>query len=189
MATTTALRKSSIDRKRHTVTTSPTALHGSFQKLYWTWRPKRPSSMDKQTGRISCRRFSPDKISSSSRCSLTCGLFANLLINQGQVRTLVAGGRPNNQPMAMIGGVQGAEDLRCLVINQIATDTLKIDERFANASDANSATIVSATQLIEPLTQQPPINVDPHFLDNIAQGVKSETPLQFTRAPNTECSF
>jgi len=32
--------------------------------------------------------------------------------------------------MTMIGGVQGAEDLRYPIIKQIATDALKIDERW-----------------------------------------------------------
>ena len=132
------------------------------------------------------------------QCSSTCPIFANLLIDQGQVRTVVAGGRPNNQPMAMIGGVQGGQILQYPDIKQIATDALKIYNLSTNVSGDNSSLLPSAPamqQLITPLTNQSPINYWPatppsiNLLDNIAQGDDSETPLQFTRAPDAECRF
>lgn len=130
--------------------------------------------------------------------SSTCGLFANLLINQGQVRTVVAGGRPNNQPMALIGGTQGGQILYYTDIKQIATDALKVYNLSTNASEDNSSLIPSASamqQLIIPLRDQSPINYSPvtppsiNALENIAQGGESETPLQFTQAPYAECRF
>jgi hypothetical protein len=42
-------------------------------------------------------------------CSSSCGILSNLLIREGNISTLTFGGRPSTDPMAIIGGVQGAQ--------------------------------------------------------------------------------
>ncbi|KAG8533557.1 uncharacterized protein KY384_001297 [Bacidia gigantensis] len=106
-------------------------------------------------------------------CSSTCGLFANLLINQGNVTTVTAGGRPNNSTISVIGGTQGGEvgqyetQIRGLVaaalLYQSNLTTLSTAQKAKNAA------------ILYPILQPPPIRyyadgVGPtvNLLDNIA---------------------
>jgi hypothetical protein len=42
-------------------------------------------------------------------CESSCGIFANLMINSGNVSTITIGGRPSTNKMAVIGGTQGGQ--------------------------------------------------------------------------------
>ncbi|KAF2704121.1 hypothetical protein K504DRAFT_390754 [Pleomassaria siparia CBS 279.74] len=44
-------------------------------------------------------------------CSSTCTIFAELIKNQGGVRTIAVGGQPKSGPMQGIGGTKGAQNL------------------------------------------------------------------------------
>lgn len=45
-------------------------------------------------------------------CSSTCAIAAELLKNQGGVRTVVMGGLPRKQPMQGVAGTKGAQSFR-----------------------------------------------------------------------------
>lgn len=108
------------------------------------------------------------------------------------MQTVVAGGRPNNNaPIAVTGGVQGA--------NVLAYPALEPIVKLALQSQSNSTTITAAQQLrnvavLSPLLQRAPINLYPsptspsvNFLDNIAEGDTSMTPLQFSQPELADC--
>lgn len=42
-------------------------------------------------------------------CSSTCAIATELLKNQGAVRTIAVGGRPQEGPMQGVGGTKGAQ--------------------------------------------------------------------------------
>ena len=42
-------------------------------------------------------------------CSSTCAIASELLKNQGAVRTIAVGGRPQEGPMQGVGGTKGAQ--------------------------------------------------------------------------------
>ena len=119
------------------------------------------------------------------RCSSTCALFSNLLVRQGKVKTVTAGGRPNKQPMAAIGGTQGGEFVTFDLIASIANAALEVAKNSSNSSE-----LPSVSSLLGPLILPPPIL--PHgglsaqglnLRDNIAQDDSTQTPLQFTYTP------
>ena len=123
--------------------------------------------------------FRADEITllSDGICSSACAIFANLLVNQG-VQTVTVGGRPTKDPMAFIGGTQGAEEVSFSYIAELAQVAIEI-ARSINATDD--------VQVLEPLTRKAPIQASPlsrisiNLLDNIGKNDESFTPLQFTR--------
>ena len=123
------------------------------------------------------------------QCSSTCAIFANLMINQGHVKTVTMGGRPNNQPMAIIGGVQGAQVEEADFLQLAASAAI---EAQAEAK-GNSSVEASRTQkLLGSLALPPPIAAAPsgvsvNLLDNIAENDTSVTPLQFTGGIASNC--
>lgn len=127
------------------------------------------------------------------QCSSTCATFTNLMINQGRVKTATAGGRPNKQPMAVIGGVQGAEVLPVGDLQTLANEAIGSQ---INTTGNSSAQISQVQRLLGLLASDPPIlpyvsDEVPsiNFLDNIAQGDKSSMPLQFTAGISANCRF
>ena len=128
-------------------------------------------------------------------CSSTCAIFANLLINQGNVHTATAGGRPETKPMAVIGGTQGGE-----VFSYVG---LKATVQAAITALTNKSTTIAieggkaaALAVLSPLIKPAPIKYYPNpkapsvnLIDNVAQGDTSVTPLQFTKSPVADCRF
>ena len=100
------------------------------------------------------------------------------------------GGRPNNQPMAVIGGVQGNEVLDLEQIQQVAQEAIDIqNSTFGNSS----AQADQAQDILGPLVS-PPISPflypganSINFLDNIAENDTSSTPLQFSGGIAADC--
>ena len=110
-------------------------------------------------------------------CSSACAIFANLLVDQG-VQTVSVGGRPTKDPMAFIGGTQGAEEVAFSYITELAQVAIEI---------AKAINACAEVQLLEPLTRSAPLQASPlsrisvNVLDNIGKDDESLTPLQFTR--------
>ncbi|KAL2044482.1 hypothetical protein N7G274_003187 [Stereocaulon virgatum] len=118
------------------------------------------------------------------QCSSTCAFFANLLINQGHVVSATVGGRPNNQPMAMVGGVQGGLVLRHDWIVSYANQAI-------HALSKSSASPSRLRKSLEPLARGPPIRslLTLNTQDMIGQGDESSTPLQFAASMKANCRF
>lgn len=113
------------------------------------------------------------------------------MINQGRVKTVTVGGRPNNQPMAVIGGVQGGQVLELPTLQNWASEALAYQ---ANATANSSAVSSDMQKLLQSMASPPPIATDPgpgsvsfNWLDNIAQDDASMTPLQFSRGIAANC--
>jgi len=127
---------------------------------------------------------------SDGACSSTCPIFANLLINQGKVKTVTAGGRPKIGPISVIGGTQGANVLSYSIFKLLSTAALAGIQDDQTLSPDEKAKVKG---LLSPLVQPAPINYskDPsvNYLDNIGQGDKSMTPLQFNKSPTADCRF
>ena len=123
------------------------------------------------------------------QCSSTCATFANLMIKQGNVKTVTMGGRPNNQPMAVIGGVQGAEVMDADIISLTAGLAIQMQAE----AKGNSSVEASRTQkLLGSLALGPqfaaiPSGISVNLLDNIAEKDTSVTPLQFTGGIASNC--
>lgn len=110
------------------------------------------------------------------------------MIRQAKIKTVTAGGRPNKNPIAVIGGTQGAQvskfdDVK--VLASVALDLVK-EKVFAAFKD-------DAVKFLGPLVQPAPVKVNTevsqfNFRDNIAQGDQSFTPLQFSSV-KAECRF
>lgn len=118
-------------------------------------------------------------------CSSSCALFSNLLINQGKVTTVTAGGRPSLDPIAVIGGTQGGEALEYSLLKALATGVVS---QGAASLDAQKDAAVNRT--LAPLLAQSPINFQSFGVngrDCIAQGDATQTPLQFTKSPVADC--
>lgn len=115
------------------------------------------------------------------------------MINQGRVKTVTVGGRPNNQPMAVIGGVQGAQVLELPVVQSFARQAIALQ---VNATGNPSAQTNETRRLLQSLASPPPIaplfgaaSVSVNLLDNIAQNDTSMTPLQFSGGIAADCRF
>ena len=115
------------------------------------------------------------------------------MIKQGRVKTVTVGGRPNSQPMAVIGGTQGGavESLESLI--QIATEAVAVQ---AIVTGNSSAQADQARKALDPLVSSPPLSVAPgpdvvgvNFLDNIAENDTSAIPLQFSGGIPADCRF
>lgn len=119
-------------------------------------------------------------------CSSSCGIFVNLLVDQAGVKNVVVGGRPNGQAMALIGGTQGGEDLTFESLQTYAAAAIEISERV-NGQGSEEAT--KTHKILDTLADNAPLLPFPlatpsvNFRDNIADGDKSMTPLQFTSRP------
>ncbi|KAI9692784.1 MAG: hypothetical protein M1820_009383 [Bogoriella megaspora] len=120
-----------------------------------------------------------------SDCSSSCALFANLVINQGNVTTVTAGGRPNLDPIAVIGGTQGGEELNFQFLQSLATQAMQ-----TAASSSDEQTIAFVNKTLAPVNKSAPIVITSFQFnnrDNIAKGDVSQMPLQFTKSPMADC--
>ena len=128
---------------------------------------------------ISPSPFRADQITllSDGICSSACAIFANLLVDQG-VQTVTIGGQPTKEPMASIGGTQGAEEVSFSYIAELAQVAIDI---------GNAINATEEVQALEPLTRNAPIQASPlsrisvNLLDNLGKDDQDLTPLQFTR--------
>ena len=140
---------------------------------------------------INIEAFSPQF--TDGVCSSACAIFANLLINQGNVRTAAVGGRPNTKPMAVIGGVQGSQALEYRDLRVFINATL---DYLHDSGTVTALDKVASSAILTPIIAPPPLNYFPgdaslsvNLLDSIAAKDTTQTPLQFTRSPNAECRF
>lgn len=115
------------------------------------------------------------------------------MISQGRVKTVTVGGRPNNQPMAVIGGVQGALVLTLSDLQDSASQAIALQVHDTGNSSAKS---YETRRLLQSLASPPPIapesrpeSVSVNFWDNIAQNDPSMTPLQFSGGIAADCRF
>ena len=115
------------------------------------------------------------------------------MIRQGHVKTVTVGGRPNNQPMAVIGGVQGASVLHIETLRESAKAALGIQSTITGNTSAQTDHV---RQVLKPLTSPPPLSYYPvasamgvNFMDNIAENDTSVTPLQFSGGIAADCRF
>jgi hypothetical protein len=100
----------------------------------------------------------------------------------GSVSTVALGGQPSTKPMAMIGGVEGANDQEFSTLAewaQIAGETA--DKVGASLTD-DEVTALEALTEASPLAFGVPPSLN--FLDSIYSG--SDTPMQF-RPANADC--
>lgn len=111
------------------------------------------------------------------------------MINQGRVRTATVGGRPSNQPMAVVGGTQGANVIPAYAIQQVAEEAIYFQ---ANSTGNSSTQTKDTRRRLQSITSPPPIvihDMQINFLDNIAQNDTSMTPVQFTGGIAANCRF
>jgi hypothetical protein len=75
--------------------------------------------------------FAPENvlIVGDGDCSSTCTTFVNLMVNIGNVRTLVFGGVPGNSPMQIMGGVRGAQQQNAIGLAGFVQEALKIGNK------------------------------------------------------------
>ncbi|KAF3937795.1 hypothetical protein ABW19_dt0205620 [Dactylella cylindrospora] len=106
-------------------------------------------------------------------CASTCGIFSEFLRNQHGVRTVVIGGRPNNEPSAAVGGTRGTQ----IIQHSQMLDFVKIvDQNFYPRNQAE------ADEWEKIFPQSFPINVADaavNWKDNIRRADPTQTPLQF----------
>ncbi|KAF2149104.1 hypothetical protein K461DRAFT_301681 [Myriangium duriaei CBS 260.36] len=114
-------------------------------------------------------------------CASTCADFVYTLTSQGNVKSIVAGGRPNKSPMNLIGGVRGAQEIGFNEIQNYAQTAYNL-----STPDEKS----SAQNLLAPYLQDTPIAMwggasAQHInnRDSIAIGDESMTPLQYVTEP------
>jgi hypothetical protein len=104
------------------------------------------------------------------------------MLKQAGVKSIVFGGRPSREPMAAIGGTQGAEVLE---FNDIAT--------FAKAAVGSMKKSSTKDQsILKELTREPPIWFDlrgsaVNFADSFFGGEGTTTPLQFQKTKLGSC--
>ncbi|KAF2104962.1 hypothetical protein NA57DRAFT_51752 [Rhizodiscina lignyota] len=135
--------------------------------------------------------FAPSNITiiTDGRCSSTCGVFTNLLLDQG-VAAITFGGRPEDKPMAVIGGTQGAIDLDVLNIQQLAKLFL---EMVANEKSREKFHLSATLEApLRRLAQPSPLNLGSsgfslNFMDHIGKDDETMTPLQFAPPITANC--
>ncbi|KAL6712713.1 hypothetical protein ACLMJK_009735 [Lecanora helva] len=125
------------------------------------------------------------------QCGSTCATFSNLLISQGHVKTVTMGGRPNNQPMAVIGGTQGGIVFPFPTLQSLAQQAIALQ---ANTTGNSSAQTSQVQKILGPLTLPPPIATSPNpgavsvnLVDNVAENDSTVTPLQFSGGIPADC--
>jgi hypothetical protein len=130
----------------------------------------------------------PDPVFASSNvtyitdgaCGSSCGIFSNLLVRFGNVSTVAFGGQPSNNPMALIGGTQGAQVQGQTNFVNWATGAYTYASQFGlQVSDSILNTLLSLITIPQIKLGN---NLEINFVDNMAPGT-SDTPLQFEPQP------
>ena len=110
----------------------------------------------------------------SGNCASTCSIFAELLTRQAGVKTVVVGGRPNEEPMQALGATKGAQSIGWSNIYAWVNSTLGI--LTANNQTGPDVTVLEQYNML-PLERASAASVN--FRDQLRQGDADETPLQF----------
>ena len=115
-------------------------------------------------------------------CSSTCAIASELLKNQGAVRTIAVGGRPQDGPMQGVGGTKGAQVFSWddIQLRMQATYFLGSPEQQAQWDKMDLGKTAFATQLFKRSAYQGgKIAGGVNLKDNLRQNDASGTPLEF----------
>jgi hypothetical protein len=115
-------------------------------------------------------------------CSSTCAIAAELLKNQGAVRTIVVGGRPQPGPMQGVGGTKGAQVFAWddIQVRMQAIFFLGSPAQRAQWNKTDLGRTAFATQLFKRSAYQGgQIAGGVNLKDNLRQGDASKIPLEF----------
>lgn len=92
-------------------------------------------------------------------CTSTCTVFAELMKNQGGVKSLAFGGRPQGGPMQAIGGSKGCQSLQSDVISQLVIGVKQLADQTANTTNP-ALSPEQIKQLNESSPGELPLNMD-----------------------------
>ncbi|PSK41798.1 hypothetical protein B9Z65_9184 [Elsinoe australis] len=121
-------------------------------------------------------------ILTDGHCDSTCADFVRTLVAQTKVKSIVAGGRPNNRPMALIGGTQGTEVVNFKQLSEYAKVALKIaGDNQTVASQPGYSDVKGLTSALPMAMFGGPEALHVNIRDSIAAGDQSMTPQQFTK--------
>ncbi|KAL1595533.1 hypothetical protein SLS59_008170 [Nothophoma quercina] len=115
-------------------------------------------------------------------CSSTCAIASELLKNQGAVRTIAVGGRPQEGPMQGVGGTKGAQVFSWddIQLRMQATYFLGSPEQQAQWDTMDLGKTAFATQLFKRSAYQGGrVAGGVNLKDNLRQNDASGTPLEF----------
>lgn len=115
-------------------------------------------------------------------CSSTCAIASELLKNQGAVRTIAVGGRPQDGPMQGVGGTKGAQVFSWddIQLRMQATYFLGSPEQQAQWDTTDVGKTAFATQLFKRSAYQGGrVAGGINLKDNLRQNDASGTPLEF----------
>ncbi|EFQ33998.1 hypothetical protein CGRA01v4_12488 [Colletotrichum graminicola] len=111
-------------------------------------------------------------------CASTCSVFASGMKIQGNVKTIVMGGRPNGGLMQGIGGTKGAQVLtfeRVFEASRILMDTI-----YTNLTSKQEASLSQLTSLPFERSTAASLNVRDQILRN---DINTGIPAQFVNEP------
>ncbi|KAL9057637.1 MAG: hypothetical protein Q9162_002252 [Coniocarpon cinnabarinum] len=135
-----------------------------------------------RTDLVPSRPYAPEDIIIvyDGYCASTCTIFSEFMRQQGNVKTIALGGRPQAGPIQAVGGVKGTNDYPWDFIYQAVNDT------FTLAPNDTYRDFLAGTELGE--YSEYPLrrafnNYAVNFRDGIRQGDESQTPLQFVYEP------
>ncbi|KAF1920546.1 hypothetical protein BDU57DRAFT_18030 [Ampelomyces quisqualis] len=115
-------------------------------------------------------------------CSSTCAIASELLKNQGAVRTIAVGGRPQPGPMQGVGGTKGAQVFSWddIQVRMQAAFLLGSPAQRAAWNDTDLGRTAFASQIFRRSAYQGGrIAGGVNLKDNLRQGDESKTPLEF----------
>ncbi|KAF9700862.1 hypothetical protein EKO04_000746 [Ascochyta lentis] len=115
-------------------------------------------------------------------CSSTCAIASELLKNQGAVRTIAVGGRPQEGPMQGVGGTKGAQVFSWddIQLRMQATYFLGSPEQQAQWDKMDLGKTAFATQLFKRSAYSGGrVAGGVNLKDNLRQNDASGTPLEF----------
>jgi hypothetical protein len=115
-------------------------------------------------------------------CSSTCAIVSELLKNQGAVRTIAVGGRPQPGPMQGVGGTKGAQVFSWddIQIRMQAVFFLGSPEQQAQWNTTDLGRTAFARQLFTRSAYQNGVVAGGvNLRDNLRQNDASQTPLEF----------
>ncbi|KAH5629014.1 hypothetical protein HBI23_226470 [Parastagonospora nodorum] len=115
-------------------------------------------------------------------CSSTCAIVAELLKNQGGVRTIAVGGRPQPGPMQGVGGTKGAQVFSWddIQVRMQAAFFLGSSAQRAQWNKTDLGRTAFATQLFTRSAYRGgQVAGGVNLKDNLRQGDATKTPLEF----------
>ncbi|KAJ9656406.1 hypothetical protein H2198_004984 [Neophaeococcomyces mojaviensis] len=135
-----------------------------------------------RTGLPPTQPFKPENIVIlyDGYCASTCAIFSEMMTQQGGIKTISIGGRPNQGPMQTVGGVKGTNNYPWTFIYQLVSDTYELAPDQAGYFNSTSL-----YDYINPATYEIPYlravanSGQVNVRDGIRQGDTSQTPLQF----------